>query len=250
MDNIFEQVRKKVSSLKFPGKPDVEIPNDPLSAEKSIKTGDIYFDHSLKQMLDPENPIFFPQPSTDDRRDFEVNVSGDDFIVFKLPALTTLSIAKKDFKNSLEKVIEDLGLNLTQVKMNNNDRQETKQKINIIKKIIKRFDSTNKQNIEKQVQTHQWIRKLIEDQIQANKTYYTFDENFENSKLRKERGSITVRKRKLLPLTSEERLKDLPSIYAEIPTDWVKNIEAAKEFFSNMIKQVSPESYKKNWNWL
>ena len=41
--------------------------------------------------------------------------------------------------------------------MNNDDRQGTNQKLNIIKKLINRIDSTNKQNIEKQLQTHQWI---------------------------------------------------------------------------------------------
>ena len=40
-------------------------------------------------------------------------------------------------------------------------------------------------------------------------------------------------------------MKDLPSIYTEIPTDRAKKIEAAKEFFSIIIKQVPPESYKK-----
>ena len=39
------------------------------------------------------------------------------------------------------------------------DRIETKQKINIVKNFIKRFDSANKQNIEKQLQTHGWIIK-------------------------------------------------------------------------------------------
>ena len=65
------------------------------------------------------------------------------------------------------------------------------------------------------------------------------------SRLIKPRSNITVRKRKLYPLTSEERLKDIPSLYTEIPTDHVKKIVAAKEFFSNIIKQVPPESYKK-----
>ena len=46
-------------------------------------------------MLKPENLIFFPQPSIDDRRDFEVKVSGDELIAFKLPALTVVNIAKK-----------------------------------------------------------------------------------------------------------------------------------------------------------
>ena len=51
LDNILEQARKKVSSLKFPGKAIDEIPNDPLRAKKSIKTEYIYFDDSLKQIL-------------------------------------------------------------------------------------------------------------------------------------------------------------------------------------------------------
>ena len=49
--------------------------------------------------------------------------------------------------------------------MKNDDRQETKQKINLVKNFINRIDSKNKQNIEKQLQTHQWITKLIEDQL-------------------------------------------------------------------------------------
>ena len=108
LDSILEQAKKKVSSLKFPGEVVDEILNDPLSAEKSIETEDIYLDDSLRQLLNPENQLFFPQPSTDDRKDFEVNVSGDNLIVFKSPVLTTVIIAKQDFKNSLEKIIEDL----------------------------------------------------------------------------------------------------------------------------------------------
>ena len=97
-----------MSSLKFPGEVVDKISNDPLNAEKSIETEDIYLDDSLRQLLNPENQLFFPQPSTDDRKDFEVNVSGDNLIVFKSPVLTTVIIAKQDFKNSLEKIIEDL----------------------------------------------------------------------------------------------------------------------------------------------
>ena len=126
LDNILEQARKKVSSLKFLGEAIDEIPNDPLSPEKSIKTEDNYFDDSLKQMVAPENLMFFPQPSTGDRRDFEVNVGGDELIVFKSLALTTVSVAKKDLKNALEKIIEDLDLNLKQVQMKSDDLQETK----------------------------------------------------------------------------------------------------------------------------
>ena len=153
--------------------------------QKSIETEDIYLDDSLRQLLNPENQLHSLQPSTDDRKDFEVNVSGDDLIVFKSQALTTVSIAKKDFKSSLEKIIEDLNINLTQLKRTEADRIETRQKINIVKNFINRFDSANKQNIEKQLQTHEWIIKLIEEQLQKYKTYYTFGENFENYNLQK-----------------------------------------------------------------
>ena len=62
LDNIIEQGRKKVSSLKFPGEVVDEIRNDPLSAEKSIETEDIYLDGSLRQLFNPENQLLFLQP--------------------------------------------------------------------------------------------------------------------------------------------------------------------------------------------
>ena len=71
--------------------------------------------------------------------------------------------------------------------MNEADRIEIRQKINIVKNFINRFDSANQQNIEKQLQTHEWIIKIIGDQLQKNKTYYTFGENFENYNLQKKR---------------------------------------------------------------
>ena len=58
-----------------------------------------------------------------------------------------------------------------------------------------------------------------------------FGENFESNKLKNKFKNVTIRKRKLLPLTSEDRLKDLPSIYTQIPADWAK--------------KIPPESYKK-----
>ena len=66
-------------------------------------------------MLYPGDPMLFTQPSTDDRKDFELNVSGDDLIVFKSPGLTTVSIAKKDLKDSLDKINEDLDLNFKEM---------------------------------------------------------------------------------------------------------------------------------------
>ena len=63
--------------------------------------------------------------------------------------------------------------------------------------------------------------------------------------MKNEFKNVTVRKRKLLPLTSEDKLKDLPSIYTTIPADRTKKIESAKEIFSNIIKRIPPESYRK-----
>ena len=50
-----------------------------LSSEKSdIKTEDIYTDDNCL-----DNIQFFPKPSTDDRKDFEIKVGKDDLIVYK-----------------------------------------------------------------------------------------------------------------------------------------------------------------------
>ena len=61
-DNILKQARKNVASLKILEEVVDEIPNDPLSAEKSIETEDIYLDGSLRQLFNPENQLLFLQP--------------------------------------------------------------------------------------------------------------------------------------------------------------------------------------------
>ena len=145
----------------------------------------------------------------------------------------------------LNKIIEDLYLNLKQTLMSKSKKTEAKQKITLLQKINKRFDTIKKADIENQLQSQDWLTQLVEDQLKQNKTYYNFGENFENKELKNIFRNVTVRKIKLLPLTSEDRLKDLPSIYTKIPGDRTKKIESAKEIFSNIIKQIPPESYKK-----
>ena len=95
IDDILENAREKVNFLKFPGKSTENIPNDPLYPLCQIETEDIYIDDSLRDMLYPDDPIYFPQTLTDDRKDFEVNVTGDEMIVFKSPALTLATVEKK-----------------------------------------------------------------------------------------------------------------------------------------------------------
>ena len=188
LHDILEQARKKVTSLKFPDQAVDEIPNDPLSTQKSdIKTVDFFIDDSLRKMFNPEEPICFPHPSIDDRKYFEVNVIGNDLInVFKSPTLTTVNIAKNDLKKSLENIIEDLNLNIAQLetidgdfsrqkrKEKTRDHNETMQKITILKKFINQIASESKEDIGKQSHSHKWISELIEDQLKQNKTYYTF----------------------------------------------------------------------------
>ena len=70
-------------------------------------------------------------------------------IVFKSPALTVVSIAKKDLKDALDKIIEDLDLNLKQTLMSKDDRIETKQKINILKNLNKKFNLIKKNRYRK-----------------------------------------------------------------------------------------------------
>ena len=121
--------------------------------------------------------------------------------------------------------------------MSQDDCTETKQKINILKNLNNRFGLIKKADIEKQLQSHEWLTKLIEDQLKLNKTYHTFGENFESNELKNKFKNVTIQKRRLLPLTSEDRLKDLPSIYTQISVDRAKKIEAAKKVFSNIIKK-------------
>ena len=74
LNDILEKTRIKVSSLKFPGEATVDIPNDTINdslyPHSQIKTEEIYIDNSLRDMVYPGEPMYFPQPSTDDRRDF------------------------------------------------------------------------------------------------------------------------------------------------------------------------------------
>ena len=151
IDNILENAREKVSSLKFLSEPTENIPNDPLYHLSQIETEDIYIDDSLRDMLYPGDPIYFLQPSTDDRKDFEVNVTGDEMIVFKSPTLTLATVEKKEFQNIFKKIIEDLKLNITQTLMSQSDKNETKRRISLLRNFYKRLGKIKKVDIEKQL---------------------------------------------------------------------------------------------------
>ena len=66
--------------------------------------------------------------------------------------------------------------------MSEDDRSETKQKIIILKNLNDKLSLTKNPDIEKQLESHKWLTKLIEDQLKIDKTYHTFGENFESNK--------------------------------------------------------------------
>ena len=71
----------------------------------------------------------------------------------------------------LNKIIEDLDLNLKQTLMSSGDKTKTKQKMTLLKKFNKRLDTIKKEDIEKQLQSHNWLVQLVDDQLKQNKTY-------------------------------------------------------------------------------
>ena len=96
LDNILDDARDEINSVSFPPKPIKEIPNDPLYPHSQITTEDIYINDSLRDLFYPGERIYFPQPSTDDRKDFEINIPENEMIVFKSPSITFASIEKKN----------------------------------------------------------------------------------------------------------------------------------------------------------
>ena len=161
LDEILQDAREKLSSVKYPPEPVEDIPNDPLY---QITTEDIYIDDSLTGMLNQEkNKLYFIN-STDNRKDFEINIPDYEMIVFKLPSLTFTATAKSKLKTLLNNIVEDLDLNLDLMMMKA-DKTDTKQKITLLKIFIKRYDTTNIQNIEKQIKSHKWLSQLVEDQL-------------------------------------------------------------------------------------
>ena len=145
--------------------------------------------------------------------------------------------------------------------MSEEDKIIEKQKITIEKNFNKRFSSMKKTDIEQQLKSHQRLNQLIEDQIKLNKTtYQNFDTEYRGDELKNKFRNVTTRKKRksfstanyfplsaynALTLTSEDRLRDIASIYTKIPADRAKKIAAAKDVFTNIIKQIPPESYKK-----
>ena len=59
--------------------------------------------------------------------------------------------------------------------MSASDIQDTKQKKVILKQLIKRLKTAPKKDIEEQLVSHDWLQKLIDDQIGLNKNSFLLD---------------------------------------------------------------------------
>ena len=143
-----------------------------------------------------------------------------------------------------------MGLNLNLLINNADKEKKKKRKITLLKNLNKRLETAKIKDIEDQLQSHEWLNQLIEDQLKNNTISYSFGQDYENRKFRNKFPYIATRKRKLLnsyqkPLTSEDRLKGLPIIFKKIPADDHKKTESTKEIFSNIIGQNPPENYNK-----
>ena len=157
-------------------------------------------------------------------------------------------------KDALNNILKDLNANIEDFQTHSRQKRNTR-KIRKIKKFINKIDSEEKQFIENKLDKNSWIKKLIDDQLNEE-NYFTFGENFQefepigntpkDEKIRKNPyDNVKTRKRKLLSITSERRLKELPSLYTEISTDQTKKITAAKKIFDKIIKQVPPTTKKR-----
>ena len=159
--------------------------------------------------------------------------------------LTTVNISRKNLKDALNNILEDLNANIEDFQTHS-IQKTNRRRIIKIKKFINTIDSEEKQFIE--LAANSWVKKLIDDQLKNEENYFTFGENFQefepigntpkDEKIRKNLYDyVTTRKRKLLPITSERRLKELPSLYTEISTDQTKKITAAKNFLIKLLKK-------------
>ena len=154
-------------------KPTEEIPNNPLSSEQPEPI-DIYLEDNYYDTYD--NKLIFPQLSTDDRKDFELNIAGDDLIItFKSTTLKTVNISRKELKNTLNNIINDLHANVSDFKTKSNTKA-TQRQVKKIKNLTEKVNKGDKQHMESRLSSENWIKKLIDNQIYLESNYYTFDE--------------------------------------------------------------------------
>ena len=177
-----------------------KIPNDPLSYE-NIETEDLYSEDDYFKPTEAKTT--FTSLSPNDRKDFEVNINGDELIVFRSPILKTVNINRKQLKKPLINVIQ--GNKLTH-------RQHQ-----AVSKLIENTEKgANSEEISKRINL-KWMKNLLEEQLQKELDYYKIGKDFQKTKVRE---NIKAGKRKLFNELDElDEIEELPSIFTNIPTD-------------------------------
>ena len=155
LTNILSEVKEKTKKNNtMAPKPTEKIPNDPLSYE-NIETEDLYFEDDYFKPT--EAKITFMPLSPNDRKDFEVNVSGDELIVFRSPVLKTVNISRKELKKSLINIIQGNIL--------------TRRQHQAVSKLIEKIEKGgNSEEISKRINL-KWLKNLVEDQLQKESGY-------------------------------------------------------------------------------
>ena len=161
-------------------------------------------------------------------------------ILFKSPSLTSVNIYKKDLDDILKNIVNDLDLNLNDLQMSSTDEQNTKHKKVIVNQLRKRLETASTKNIQNQLEEHQWLQNLIEDQLKTDNSF-SFGQNYQNETNRFK--NVTKRKKR----RSADYLEYLqvPSIYTLVSPKKEGKIKSGKKIFSNIIKNIFPETYKK-----
>ena len=142
-------------------KPIELIPNNPFlnykKIDEEIETEDIYISDSYT-----DNYSKFPPVSTDDRKDFKIEINGGDLIAFKSPSLTTVDISKTQLKESLNNILKDLNANKKGLTEQQSKRRYLK-RIEKLKNFIDKMDSAEKEEIEEKFNKPSWLASLLED---------------------------------------------------------------------------------------
>ena len=90
-----------MNSVTFSPKVIEEIPNNSYPRSE-ITTEDFYIDDSYPDL---QNVLYFLHSSTDDRKDFSIDIPEKEMILFKLPSSTLAHVNKKELQNVLNNII-------------------------------------------------------------------------------------------------------------------------------------------------
>ena len=98
-------------------------------------------------------------------------------IVYKSLMLTTLNISRKNLKDTLNNILEDLNANIEDFQTHSGQKTN-RRRIRKLQKIISNIYSEEKQLIESKLDKNSWIKQLIDDQLNKE-NYFPFGENFQ-----------------------------------------------------------------------